>query len=305
MLKQILLLSTVLVIISSCKKGSDGTPAPPTPPTPPAKDTSYLRKTEINYYYDATGKKLPDSSITKWTYDSKGRAVLVITNNTFPIEVDSSLYSYGTGQTTNDYISYAQGTLLSRERLVEFYNSKGLVDSSIQSGTSVNPNYGNPIVTNIASTGITAYYYDANGNDTLDIAYGLVNNVKTIGRVTRNSFINNTLTATAEYTPSGIKIYSSQWSAGNITSDSEFYFSDGTLQLSHNYTYSGVLSGGLYGYVGNKNLLATFASADPNFAANNYSETVSYTFDDANRVSTITYVYSNGQGNSQELYTYY
>ncbi|HWK05867.1 MAG TPA: hypothetical protein VNS58_19635 [Puia sp.] len=299
MLKQFILLAAILIAISSCKKGSDASP------TPPAKDTSYLRKTVNIYSFDLSGKKLADSSVFKWVYDSKGRVVLYTTNNNNGGDIDTTITSYGTNQITYDVVVYIQGAFSSRSHGVYFYNSQGLVDSTIDTGTNVNINNGVSSTVTYANTGVVVYYFDANGHDTLDVSYTITNNIKSLNSITRNTYTNNTLSTVDSYTANGIRKYSAQWSAGNITTDSEFDFTDGTLWFTHNYTYSSILSGGFYGYVDTKNLLATFQEISAGFPVNSYSETLTYTFDDANRVSSATRKYSNGRGDQQEIYTYY
>ena len=299
MQKQLILLAVILITISSCKKGSSA------PPTPPAMDTSYLRKTEITYTYDVAGKKLADSSITKWAYDSKGRPVLYVSNYSNGINIDTTSNTYGSNQVTYDGVVYSSGTLFSHSHKVSFYNSKGLVDSSISTGTSFDIINGIPSPTNYASTDITVYYFDVSGNDTLDVMYTITNGTKALSGMTRKTYINNTLSTLDSYSGNGIKYYSVQWAAGNITTDAEYNYLDGTPIFTHNYTYSSVLSGGFYGYTGTKNLLATFEEINVGFPVNNYSETLSYSFDSVNRVSSVTRKYSNGHGDQQEIYTYY
>lgn len=298
-MKPVILFTIILIAICSCKKGGSNSPVPP------AKDTSYLCKTEIDYTYDQTGKKLPDSNITKWAYDSKSRVVLRSDNLYNGNQIDTSISSYGSGLTTYDRVSYYNGTLSSRTHEVDFYNSQGLVDSIVESGINVFIVNGKPIANNVASNGITLYYFDAAGNDTLDLIYGVMNNIRSLGGITRKTYLNNSLSTLTSYTASGIKTFFNQWDAGNMTTFTQFDPVDGTQVFSQNFTYTNFPSGGFYAFSGNKNLPATVVQTSTLPTGNSFSETFTYAFDDANRVSTVTNQYSTSQNNQVEVYTYY
>jgi hypothetical protein len=298
-MKPIILLVAILIALSSCKKGVSGTS-----PTPPAKDTSYLRKTEIVYSYDLSGNKLPDSTITKWAYDLKGRVIFQCDNYNKGSETDTFNTSYGSGQITYDGVDYRNGVLSSKTHRVDYYNSNGLSDSSVISSSSFTVNNGNPIVFNNTITSVVAYFFDSYGNDTLDIYSSITNNVKSVTSISRKTYVNNVLSSSVSYTPGWVKVQSSQWDAGSLISEIE-YNSDGSVEATYNYSYTNTPAGGFYGYTGGKDLEATELETGIFAPGGNLTETFSYSFDSFNRVNSMLQKFSTAYGNIQSFYTYY
>jgi hypothetical protein len=300
MIKQAALFAAIVLTAFSCSKNKPATP------TPPVKDTAYLRKTLTVYSYDLSGMKTADSSIEKWTYDSKGRPTLDVRLSYDGGYIDSSTFTYTSSQTTTDAVIHSNGFLISQSHSVLFLDARGRADSITEIGTNYNSNNG--VITPSSYNTVSVYYKDANGNDTLDVAYNLSTGGRMKGGIVRKTYDNNMLSTVEEIAASGIKTYAAQWTDGNIMSDTEWSFTDGTQFLSHIYTYTTVLSGGFYGYNDTKNLMATFTSNDVLFPSNSYTGTNTYTFDDANRVSTMTQTYSNtstGSAKTLSIYTYY
>jgi hypothetical protein len=300
MIKQSILLAAIALTVFSCSKSNSTTP------TPPAKDTAYLRKTLTIYPYDLSGTKTADSSIEKWTYDSKGRPTMDVRLSYNGDHIDSSKFTYTSSQTITDAVVRSNGTLLSQSHSVHFLDTREFAESTTVAGTNYNIYNGVGIPSPYSE--VTVFYKDANGNDTLDVDYNLSTGGRLRGNIVRKTYSNNILSTVEEITASGIKFYSAQWTDGNIMSDTEYDFTDGTQFLSHIYTYSNELSGGLYGYNDTKNLMATFTSNNALAPSNSYTGTNTYTFDDANRVSTMTQTYSYttpGSSKSLSIYTYY
>src|SRR5882724_5968503 len=124
MKKNFLLVPVLIVVIISCKKTTIET-VPPTPPVdttkPDAPDTAYLKKTEMNYFYDQSGTQILDSSLDVWTYDSKRRPITQILTN-FHDLADTSYYSYPPNQYVNHTIVYSAGVLISDLTQTYFFN---------------------------------------------------------------------------------------------------------------------------------------------------------------------------------------
>jgi hypothetical protein len=61
----------LLIILSSCSKSNDGSPAPVTPPVPPKYSTT------LKVYELDTTKQAPDDTISRWFffYDNAGRLI--------------------------------------------------------------------------------------------------------------------------------------------------------------------------------------------------------------------------------------
>jgi hypothetical protein len=298
-MKPVILLVAILIAISSCNKGGSGTP-----PAPPAKDTSYLRKTEIVYRYDLSGNKLPDSSITKWAYDSKGRVVFECDKAYNGSNTDTFNTSYGSGLITTDVVYYSNGVLQGKTHQENYLNSQGWSDSTVFNSTSFVVNNGNPVVFNNSNIIVSAYFPDSNGNDTLDMYYSYVNNIKTVSSITRKIYLNNVLDSSVSYLPGWVKTQSFQWNAGSLMNETD-YNPDGSVKATDNYTYTNILSGGFYGYTGGKYLQATTSDTGIYAPGGSISETYTYTFDSANRVSSMLQKFSGTYGNIQSVYMYY
>lgn len=298
-MKPVILFVIILIAICSCKKSGSGTP-----PSPPAKDTSYLRKTEIVYRYDLSGNKTADSSITKWTYDSKGRVVFECDKSYNGSNVDTFNTSYGSGQITIDEVYYNNGVMSAKTHHEDYFNSQGWLDSTAYNSTSFGVNNGNPVVFNNSSTTVVTYFIDTYGNDTLDISYSYLNNIKTVSGITRKTYLNNVLSSSVSYSPGWVKYQAFQWQAGSLMNETE-YNPDGSVQATSNYTYTNIPAGGFYGYTGGKYLQATTSNTGFYAPGANISETYTYTFDSVNRVSSMLQKFSSTYGNVLSVYTYY
>jgi len=297
-IKLFILLTTMITGFFSCQKSGSTTT-----PTHPMVDTAYLRKTAIFYGYDASGNKTSDSTVWRWGYDDQRRQTLFVSRPASGDNVDSSITSYSANQAVTDYWIISEGVLYVKGHEVSFYNTKGYLDSVQETIMNISPNNGSPDTTH-ANT-VTVYYNDANGHDTTAILYDLSTGGRVRGNTTFSVYVNNSLTRVMSYTRDGVKTNSQSWTDGNIVADTTWNFNDGSLLFTHSYSFSSVLSGGFYGYVGTKNLLLQGTQANSPFGSSNYTYTNTYTFDTANRVSTQKEVLSNQPGYHLDVYTYY
>jgi len=228
---------------------------------------------------------------------------LMVGNSGSGGNVDSTITSYSANQAVTDYWIFGRGVLYTQGHQVYYYDTRGYLDSVRETSMNVNPNNGSPDTTH--SNDVTVYYNDANGHDTTVISYDLSTGGRVMGNTTFNVYVNNTLSTSVTYTRNGVKNFSSSWLDGNVIADTVWNFTDASLLFTHSYSYSSVLSGGFYGYVGTKNLLSQGMQANSLFASNNYTYTDTYTFDTANRVGTQKEVISNQSGYHLIVYTYY
>jgi hypothetical protein len=293
--KPFILLISIAIGIFSCQKNSSSVT-----PTHPEADTTYLRKSEISYAYDAAGNKSSDSSTEKWVYDNQRRPILIVgrSGSTY---FDSTITTYSANQAVSD--NWIVGSVLqTRGHKVFFYDSKGYLDSVRETTVNISPNNGSPDTTQ--SDYVTVYYNDANGHDTTNITYD-VSAGRVKGATVFSFYTNNSLTGMKTYAWNGVETNSSSWLDGNILADTVWDYSNGSLLFTHSYEYSSVLSGGFYGYAGTKNLVSKVTQATPVFAGSLVIFTDSYTFDALNRVSTQKEQRSDQTGYYLYVYTYY
>jgi hypothetical protein len=293
----ILLTVTAIGFFSCQKTGSSITP------THPVVDTTYLRKTEIMYGYDASGNKSTDSTIWKWAYDDQRRPTSVIGKFNNGRYIDSSITTYSPGHSTMNLWIFNEGIISSIQQADNFYNAEGSLDSVRSTFISINPNNGSPDTTR--TNGVWVYYNDANGLDTMDVFYDLSSGGRAKGSTVVKIYVNNNLSKQLNFSPTGIRTYLSSWTGGNVILDTVWNYNDGSLAFIHSYDYSSVLSGGFYGYTGTKNLETQATQINVSSPGSNYTTTETYTFDDVNRVSTQKEVVSNMPGYTLIVYTYY
>jgi hypothetical protein len=286
----------ILSAISACNKGSNGQ----SQTNPTAPDTVYLRKTLVTYEYNPAGSNtIQDSTLGQWAYDAQKRMISYIYHDAGG-QIDTNLYTYNTGQNGYYFALFSGSTLLERGTETDYLNSLNLIDSSVISVVSNIINNG--VQTPETSTSIINYFYDGSGNDTLQAAYSVNNNVKTLSSTSHKTYANGALSSVVNLTANGLRTGGSVYAGGNIITDTAYL--NGTLQVVENFSYTSILSGGFYGPNGNKNLMATYAQISP-IPAESLSDAYTYTFDKSNRVSTVTLQNSSGQTTEKDIYTYY
>jgi hypothetical protein len=294
-----------LVVFISCQKStvSNGNP-PPTDTTKHEKpDTAYLKKTQKFYTLGATIDQYLDSGFTTWTYDNQGRMLSEITFS--QSYKDSTFYSYNGNQQVRKGGSASPGHYMSFESTETFFNnSAGKPDSTMSVTNTINIDGGN--TTNDSTTNIVYYYYDANNNDTLVEGFSVQNNIKNQISKTRKTYVGSQLDSVIDYKASDLTTINSiaKYVDGDLIS---VYVNTGighSLVITN--TFYDILAGGFTRYDNppGKHLLKTqtesYDSAPPSF-----SSTATYTFDAANRVSTVLYSQDNNPPNEKFVYSYY
>ena len=287
MKKIFLSLAALFFIFYSCTKSNSSNPA-----VPPKNDTSTLLKSEIVYALDANGNRT-DSSIATWIFDNNRN----ITSSTFTNKqtADSSSYTYSSNQSTEYEVQYLNGSLISKSNNITYLNGKTNPDSLLQTLYSINNG------SSTTYTSIIYYYYDQNGNDTLENFFNINNSLKTLGTIVRKTYSNNMLDSVIQINNNQITSLG-LYANGNVLTDTEY--TNGQAFLNHSYTYSNVLSGGIYFFTGTKNLMTIFTENFVQPPTSSTIETLNYTFDSINRVSTATRSKS-GVAYSEEVFNYY
>ncbi len=293
------------IAISSCNKNNNTPAAPPTNPVDTianpstnSPDTAYLRKTEVDYDYDATGTNITDSTMAFWTYDSKRRTVSNIGQTIIGniLYLDSTVYSYSSNQNTVSTTQYANSVFSATAKTVYYVNGLNLIDSAIAQ---------NYIVLGAQNQkAVTYYYYDGNGNDTLETNYSVANGIQSLSTYVRRTYANNLLTTLIEFANNGDKVLMVTYSAGNIATFNNYDISSGLPYITNVYTHLSTLSGGYAGYDSGVNLAATDTQTG-GFGFPSYVHDFSYVFDKSNRVATVTTTNSPGTLAAKTVYTYY
>ena len=290
-----ILVCSLLIAAISCKKG-DNSPGQTNPQT----DTAYLFKTDLTYSYDSTGSHIQDSSVFNWTYDAQNRISTYTSEYTDGTKY-SETYSYTANQKIVNEVVYWKSTLLAQSKIVYYLNTNGRTDSSTSTGIS--NNILNGITSSTTYSDITYYHYDANGNNVADSTY---DNTHTLSSFGRRTYSNNSLISGASFQGNGMEKSTSTFLNGNVVADTTFDISSGMVFITRSYTYLPTLSGGFYTYTGTTNLLATFTQTFAQGGGMGITfSTYTYTFDKANRVSTVSQTSAAGKLIQKDIFIYY
>ncbi|HSZ32513.1 MAG TPA: hypothetical protein VK772_04335 [Puia sp.] len=257
-------------------------------------DSSTLVKTAINYNLQADGISAVDSSLYKYTYDDQRRIV----EQTFAglDFLDTLNYSFLSDRYTMNSSAYLNGQLVSKTNEIYYQQIPGRTDSIL----SVTTGYGVQAGQNNKS--LARLYYDQNNQDTLENNYSFTTGVAVFNSSVNKYYTGSNLDSVTGRDIQGNLTYKDYYLNGNQTSA---LFYDNNVQTGVlTFTYSNIPSGGIYYFVGSSNLLTGFTSFTiPSNTT--ITQSVTYQFDAANRVSVILRDNHGTSPNQKEVFTYY
>jgi hypothetical protein len=296
------LAAIILIALNACQKATTQTNTTVPPPNTDtikkvSADTSYLRKTQTYFAYDPTGTNITDSVRTAWTYNSKGRELVVVTNIFTPGIIDSTFNTYTASTQVSRMVSYTNNVLSSDVTSTFYLNASGNPDSLLSTiysygGGTPGPQYS-----------FYYYHYNDKNQDTLENGYTLTNSTKSQFIKLRQTYLNDILDSSILYYNDTTVIYDIKlFAAGNLTQ--ELTYLSGVLWVTVSFTQTNILSGGFYGYTGNLELTKSIVQVYPASPSDNRTEDFTYSFDGSNRVIGV----NRSQNNiitQKEVYTYY
>jgi antitoxin component YwqK of YwqJK toxin-antitoxin module len=257
-------------------------------------DSSTLVKTSIIYNLGADGVSILDTSLYQYTYDDQRRIV----EQTFAGSgfLDTLNYSFLSDRYTMNLSAYLNGQLVSKTNDIYYQSVQGRTDSIL----SVTTGYGVQAGQN--SKSLAYLYYNLNNEDSLENDYGLTNGVEIFYSSINKYYTGSNLDSIVGRDTQGNLTYKNYYLNGNQTS--EFSYDNNVPTGLLTSIYSNIPSGGLYYFVGSSNLLTGFTSFTIP-SSTTITESVTYQFDAANRVSVILRDNHGTSPNQKEVFTYY
>jgi YD repeat-containing protein len=299
-MKIVFAVCTTLIILSvSCKKYNQEVNIVPlvtdTVKPPVIKvDTSTLLKSNMTYNYDASGTVVTDSSLTQWKYDDQ-RRVVSMTSEAGGYQ-DTAKYTYlNDHYTVNTHISYNGSVVLISNDII-YQHLKNRTDSIISTSTGYGAQAGN-----YSSSEIYFYYNQAN-QDSLEKTFVSNNGAAPIALTLNYFYTGANLDSTVARDSNGYLTYVRYFKDGNETTF--FWFSNGVQAGVEQFTYTNILTGGIYIVYRNAKLMSGYTSISI-APTTTFTETDTYQMDSANRVTAML-IYRNSSSLSQkQVFSYY